>query len=161
MAITNRDHDASEQRDYLTWAAGLPSQGATFTIANSPGYVATGQTLVLFGPMPYPYILQSMCAVTNGASGAPQLVPFVIRPLVGGATNIALSISNMVIANSASLSTSSLNYSGLAPAGSTLLLGQRGDILMASTAGSNTACTQLLVNAVVKRVQDVVTMNGI
>ncbi len=161
MAIVNRDHDASEQRDWLSWSAGLPVQGATFTIANGSGYVPTGTTLFMFGPMPYPYVLQSIIAVTNGASGAPQLAPFVIRPLVGGATMLLFGISNMVVANSASLSTASLSYSGLAATGSTLLLGQRGDMICASTAVANTACTQLMVQAVVKRVQDVVTLNGI
>ena len=165
MAITNRDHDPSEQRDWLTWTAGLPAQGATFTIANGPGYVPTGTTLFLFGPMPYPYVIQSINAITNGASGAPQLVPFINRGVIGGVTVIPISISNMIIANWASLllgtTNSSLNYSGLAPSGSTLLFGQRGDMVCVSTAVANTACTQLMVNMVVQRVQDVVKLNGV
>ncbi len=164
MAILNRDLDVSQQRDYLTWAAGLPAQGATFTIANGPGYVATAQTLVIFGPMPYQYALQSINAITNGASGAPQLVPTILRAMNGGVTAIAVSISNMVIANSASFlsgSTGSLVYSGLAPQGSTLLIGQRGDMIQITTAVANTACSALLVQMVVKRVQDIVQMDGV
>ena len=164
MALRNADKDPSEQRDWLSWSA-QATNGATFAVINGPGYVATGTTLYLWGPMPYNYVVQSFNAVTTGASGAPQLAPAIVRGVIGGQTTIALGISNMVIANFASLllgtTNSSLNWSGLAPVGSTLLFGQRGDIIVASTAVANTACNQLFINMVVQKVQDVVKMDGV
>lgn len=164
MAIRNADLDKSIQRDTFYWTPG-PYQSATFATVNAVGYVPTGTTLFMWGPMPYPYIIQSINAITNGASGAPQLVPIVVRGMIGGVTTIPISISNLVIANSASLllgtTNSSLNFSGLAPVGSTLLFGQRGDMIAMSIAVANTACQALMVNMVVQRVQDVVTLDGV
>ena len=165
MAILNRDLDPSQQRDWISWNSGAFPAGVTF----GSGYVPTGVTLYLSGPIPYPYVVQSANAVTVGASGAPQLVFSIYRPLLGGATVIGLGISNMVVAAGASLiaatggtgTFSYMGYSGLAATGSTLLLGQRGDVLIATTAGANTASNQLLINMVIQKVQDTLSMDGV
>lgn len=160
MALINRDKDVSEQKDFLTWssAQGPGTAGGTF----GNGYVATGATLYLFGPMPYPYTLQSINAIAPiGVSGAMELTPLIFRPVSGGATMIAISISNLVTVKGISFNTTNgFGYSGLAATGSTLLNGQRGDVIAVTTAGANTAVAMLLINAVVKKTQDIVSMNG-
>ena len=169
MAIKNADKDGSEQRDWITWnstgqAFGFGTLGATGGV----GSVGTGMTLYLAGPMPYPYIVQSANAMAVGTSGAPQLVFTILRPMPSAAmTSIPISISNMVICSGQSFlgfgasAVGYMGYSGLAATGSTLLLGQRGDILMATTAVASTACNMLMINMVVKKVQDVVQMDGV
>ncbi len=170
MAITNRDLDTSQQRDWISWNSGGLSFGASYGAPGGIGVggVATGVTLFLTGQMPYPYVLQSVQALAVGVSGSPQLAFSILRPLASaGMTSIAVSISNMVIAQGASFSgygssgPYSLGYSGLAATGSTLLLGQRGDIIVASTAVANTACNLLTVNLVVQKVQDILQMDGV
>ena len=164
MALRNADKDASEQRDWITWSSGAYPAGVTF----GSGYIPTGVTLFLAGPMPYPYVVQSVNAMAIGTSGAPQLAFSILRPIASAAmTAIPISISNMVICSGQSFlgfgasAVGYLGYSGLAATGSTILIGQRGDILVASTAAANTASTQLMINMVVKKVQDVVQMDGV
>lgn len=161
MAIVNRDKDASEQKEWLSWSSAQGAGTAGGTYGN--GYVATGSTLYLFGPMPYPYTLMSMNAVAPiGVSGAMELIPLICRPVSGGFTNVAISISNLVIVPGISFNvTNGFGYSGLVAAGSTLLNGQRGDIIAVKTAVANTAVQMLLVNAVIKKTQDIVAHNGI
>lgn len=170
MALVNRDKDGSEQRDWISWSSAGTCFGASFGAPGGigAGGVQVGATIYLSGPIPFPYVLQSANAMAYGTSGAPQLVFSILRPFVGQlSTLIAVGISNMVICNGASFlgfgssAVGFLGYSGLAATGSTLLLGQRGDILVATTAVANTACTALTINMVVKRVQDVVTMDGV
>lgn len=161
MAIVNRDKDVSEQKEWLSWssAQGPGTLGGTF----GNGYVATGATLYLWGPMPYAYTIQSMNAIAPiGVSGAMELVPLICRPVSGGFTVLAISVSNMVVVPGISFNTSTgFGYSGLAAAGSTLLNGQRGDIIAVTSAKANTAVQMLLVNAVIKKTQDIVSHNGL
>lgn len=170
MAITNKDKDPSEQRDVYSWNSQGLSFGASYGAPGGIGVggVATGITLFLAGPIAYPYVLQSVNAMAIGTSGAPQLVVSILRPFVGQAmTAILVGISNMVICSGQSFlgfgasAVGYLGYSGLAPTGSTLLLGQRGDIIVASTAIANTACTILSVNLVLQKVQDVLQLDGV
>lgn len=170
MALVNRDKDASEQRDWISWSSMGLSFGASYGAPGGigPGGVATGITLFLTGPMPYNFIVQSANAMAVGTSGAPQLAFSILRPIVGAAmTAIPISISNMVICSGQSFlgfgssAVGFLGYSGLAATGSTLLFGQRGDQLLASTAVANTACTVLTINMVVQKVADVVQMDGV
>ena len=153
MAIVNRDGDVSEQKEWITWCA-APSNGASYL------GLGTGLTLLLAGPMPYAYVVQSAMAVATGTSGAPQLV-FAISRVIGntGVTSIVIGISNYIIPSSASFMPV-VGFSGLVQ-GSTLLIGQKGDYLVASTAVASTACTNLLINVVVKKTQDIVSHNGI
>ena len=164
MAILNRDLDPSLQRDVYTWTSQFSSGGVTF----GTSYVGTGITLYLAGPIPYPYIIQSVNAMCIGSSGTPQLIFAILRPIPGGMTTLPISISNLVIANGqsflafgASGTPGYLGYSGLAPTGSTLLLGQRGDVLIASTAVANTAVNNLMISMVVQKVQDIITLHGV
>lgn len=170
MALRNADKDPSEQRDWISWSSMGLSFGASYGAPGGLGVggVATGQTLYLTAPMPYNYIIQSANAMApNGVSGAPQLAFSIWRPTTAGVTIIGIGISNMVIAQGASFTgygfsgPYSLGYSGLAATGSTLLLGQRGDILMATTQVANTACTLLTINIVVQKTQDIVQMDGV
>lgn len=169
MALRNGDKDSSEQRDWITWnstgqAFGFGTLGATGGV----GSVGTGITLFLAGPMPYPYVVQSANAMAVGTSGAPQLAFSILRPIPSAAmTAIPISISNMVICSGQSFlgfgssAVGFMGYSGLAATGSTVLIGQRGDILVASTAVANTASNMLMINMVVKKIQDVVTLDGV
>jgi len=166
MAIVNRDLDSSQQRDVIYWSSQGGQYGSTFVIAG--GQVPVGITLYLAGPMPYPYLVQSANAIAYGTSGAPQLSFSILRPIVGQlSTLVAISISNMVICAGQSFlgfgasAVGFIGYSGLAAAGSTLLLGQRGDMLIATTAVANTACTTLNINMVVQKLQDIISMDGV
>lgn len=167
MAIVNRDGDVSEQKEWITWSSAQGSGTVGGTFGN--GYVPTGATLYIAGPMPYPFSVQSVQALNpNGGSGAIQLAFSLARPAVGGMTLIALGISNMVVTSGISFAGfgysgtfSTMGYSGLAAQGSTLLLGQRGDVIVATTAGANTASNLLMIEMVVKKIQDIVSYNGI
>jgi hypothetical protein len=170
MAILNRDLDGSQQRDWITWNSQGLSFGASYGAPGGlgAGGVGTGITLFLSGPMPYPYVLQSVNGMAVGTSGAPQLAFSILRPIASAAmTAIPVSISNMVICSGQSFlgfgasAVGFLGYSGLAATGSTLLLGQRGDMIIASTAVANTACTVLTVNLVVQKIQDTLSMDGV
>ncbi len=170
MALRNADKDPSEQRDVFYWNSQGLSFGASYGSPGGigPGGIQTGITLFLVGPLPYNYVLQNVNAIAIGTSGAPQLAFSILRPIVGAAmTSIAVSISNMVICSGQSFlgfgasAVGFLGYSGLAPTGSTLLLGYRGDLIVASTAVANTAVTNLAVNIVVQKIQDTIQLDGI
>ena len=170
MAIVNRDKDTSEQRDWITWSSAGTCFGASFGAPGGigAGGVQVGATIYLAGPMPYPYIVQSANAIAFGTSGAPQLGFSILRPFVGqAATVIAIGNSNMVVCSGQSFlgfgasAVGYLGYSGLAATGSTLLLGQRGDMLLATTIVANTACTSLNINMVVQKVQDILSLDGV
>lgn len=147
MAINNRSLDASQQKDVYSFAGGI--QGAT--------QVSTGFTAWI-AIMPYPCVIQSARLGAVGLSGAMQVALTALRFAAGG-TSIALGISNMVCNE---IGTSGImGYSGLAAAGSTLLVLQAGDILQLTTSVANTAAKSLVLEIVVKKTQDVVAYNGI
>ncbi len=152
MPIVNRDGDPSEKKEWINWVSSYGQSGLG---------VGTGSTYIIAGPIPYPYIVQSVMAVSSGASGAPQLVMSLNRNINStGNTAVLIGISNYVIPGGASLAAVT-GWSGLAVPGSTLLLGSAGDYITISTAVANTACTQLMINVVLKKVQDIVSHNGI
>ena len=167
MTIINRAGAPSEQIEWFSWssAQGNGTNGGTF----GNGYVATGATLYLFGPMPYPFTIQSVQAMNpNGGSGAIQLAFSIARPLVGGMTVIGIGVSNMVVCAGISFAgfgysgtAATAGYSGLAAVGSTLLNGLRGDMLLATTAAANTASNLLMIQMVVRKTQDIVSYNGL
>ncbi len=152
MPFINRDGDNSEKKEWISWSAGsLTGMSA----------VVTGSTYIIAGPMPYPYVVESVMAVSSGASGAPQLLMGLNRNINRtGNTSMLVGISNYVIPGGASLAALT-GWSGLAPQGSTLLIGLAGDYIVMSTAVANTACAQLMLNVVVKKTQDIVSHNGI
>lgn len=154
MAIINRDGDNSEKKEWCTWVG---SNGVTG--------IPTGASIFLCGPIPYPYQFQTIQAYAVGMSGAPQLAFYIFRPLVAGpgasfpgCTYISIGNSNMVLTNG--LTAMPLGYSGLVTQGSTLLIGQQWDSIVAVTSVANSACTQLVVNMVLKKTQDIVSHNA-
>ena len=167
MPIINRSGDITEKKEWISWTSqqGPGTAGGTF----GNGYVATGATLYLAGPMPYPFTVQSVQGLSpNGGSGAMQLNFLIGRPLVGGMTVIYIGLSNMVVCSGVSFAGfgysgtyATMGFSGLANQGSTLLNGLRGDVLMATTAGANTASNLLLIQLVLVKTQDIVSHNGI
>lgn len=160
MPIINRDGDNSEKKEWVNFSSGFAT-GISYGLG-----VGTGVTMIIGGPIPYPYVVQTVYAYAMGVSGAPQLAFGILRPLPGavgasfpGSTVILIGVSNLVLSSG----TTSLaqGFSGLAAQGSTLLTGQAGDCLLATTAGANSACTQLVINVVVKKTQDIVSHNNI
>lgn len=143
MAIVNRDLDASEQRSVLNF--------------RSTAQINTGATH-LVALMPYAGSIQSARAVGLGLSGAP-IVNFQIQRFAGGNTVIACGISGLVL--NAFGTSGVLGYSGLAAQGSTLLNFQAGDMLLMEFSGANTAALTVVAEIVVKKTQDIVSMNGV
>ncbi len=143
MAIVNRDLDASQQKDVIHFRAGAA--------------VATGASLNV-AVLPYPCSLQSLSAYATGVSNAMQVAINVQRWTAAGVTVIALGVSNLVLQN---YSTSGiLGFSGLAVPGSTLLQLQQGDVLNLVTSVTNGNALDLVVDFVVKKLQDIVAHNG-
>lgn len=143
MALINRDKDPSEQKEVIrmTW----------------PSQVSTGASL-LVGEIPCAGTIQSVRAIGMGVSGALQVLLRVAR-MAAGYTTIPVGISNLIVSN---LGTSGpLGYSGLAATGSTLLQVLADDSLVVELVGANTAATQLTIDVVVKRTQDIVALNGV
>lgn len=143
MAIVNRDLDASEQRVVLN-----PMVGAIAT-------AVTKQLAVLA----FPCTLQSVRTSALGVSNAMQVAFQVNRFIAGaGATAIGLGISNLILVNQGTSGVQ--GYSGLAATGSTLLNLAAGDVLQIVTSVTNGNSTDLAFNIVLKKVQDIVSMNG-
>ncbi len=143
MAIVNRDKDASEQRDVISASLGALATGVTKQVA----------------VLPYPCTLQSLRAAALGVSNAMQVAIQVNRFIAGtGATAINLGISNLVLVN---VGTSGVQgFSGLAAVGSTLLALQQNDVLQIVTSVANGNTTDLAIEFVVKKTQDIITLNG-
>lgn len=143
MALVNRDKDPSEQKMEFNWV------GAT--------QINTGFTTWI-AMVPYACVVQSARAVAVGVSAAMQ-VAFQAQRFAGGNTVIGLGISNLILQN---FGTSGVQgYSGLAAAGSTLLNLQAGDLLMIQTSVAASAASNLMVEVVVKKTQDIVSYNGV
>lgn len=143
MAIVNRDKDASEQKDVINAVLGAVATGATRQVE----------------VLPYPCTLIGLRAAATGVSNAMQIAFQVNRFIAGtGATAIVLGISNLVLVN---VGTSGpQGFSGLAAAGSTLLALQAGDVLQCVSSVSNGNATDLAIQFIVKKTQDIVSLNG-
>lgn len=152
MGIINRDGDITEKKEWIFY-------NNDYGIGVS-ALVQTGQTLIIGGPMPYPGRIQSGTLYATGVSSAMQVALAIERFVPGsGFTNIAVSISNMVLQN---VSTSGpLGWSGFPAQGSTLLNFLTGDVFQITTSVSNGAASTFLVELVVIKTQDVVSHNGI
>lgn len=154
MAIVGRDLDVSERKVAFQWSNQVGGQ--SLNVLNS-AVIATGTTLTMF-MVPFPCTVQSGSIYSQGLSGAPQIGVFVNR-FAAGITSMGIGISNMVLT---AFGTSGVQgLSGLAPAGSTLLNLQTGDLLVVQTSVANTAITQLVVELVVKKTQDIVSYNSV
>lgn len=141
MAIVNRDLDASQQKD----------------IVNAPlGAVATGVTRHVC-VIAYPCTLQSVRASAQGVSNAMQIAFEVIRG--AGSSGIPIGISNMVLQNRSVSGV--VGFSGLAAAGSTLLNFVAGDVVQIVSSVANGNATDLTLQLVLKKTQDIVSHNGV
>lgn len=141
MAIVNRDKDATEQKEVC---------------AVQLGAVATAATRFL-KIAEYPFVLESVRVSAAGVSNAMQLA---FEKITGaGSSGTPIGISNVVLQNR---STSGIvGFSGLAAVGSTLLSFAAGDVIQGVTSVSNGNATDLLVEFVIKKTQDIVSYNGI
>lgn len=146
MAIVNRDLAPSQQRELCDWVSG--------------GAIATGVTREM-KVLAWPATLSGPVVVAaTGVSNAMQVALQVKRFVAGaGETAIAIGISNIVLANS-SLS-GPISFTGLAAAGSTLLSLQAGDVLQVVTSVANGNATDLALNLVLQKTQDIVSYNGV
>lgn len=144
MAIVNRDLDPSQQKDVVVYC--------------SNGAVATGVTKFI-SVVPYPAVLQSLAAAAHGVSNAMQVAFNLERFTSAGVTVIPLGISNLVLQNFSV--SGALGFSGLAAAGSTLLNLQYGDVLSMTTSVANGNALDLSLELVLKKVQDIVSMNQV
>ncbi len=143
MAIVNRDKHASEQKE---------------VIQSRETSVATGVVRHMF-LAPYPCTLEGVRVAALGVSNAMQVAFEKYYFVAGaGATTQPIGISNLVLVNAG---TSGIQgFSGLAAAGSTLLKLQAGDVLQYTTSVANGNATNLTVEAVIKKTQDIVSYNG-
>ncbi len=144
MAIVNRDKDVSETKEVIQYASNTA--------------VATGATVYL-GMIPYPCSLQSIGGFALGVSNAMQLAFNCVRFTSGGQTAIILGISNLVLVNYGT--SGAQGFSGLAATGSTLLNLQAGDVLSYTSSVTNGNATQIVLELVVKKLQDIVSYNGV
>jgi hypothetical protein len=143
MAIINRDLDPSQQKD---------------VVAVNLGAVATGVTRQLF-VAPYPGQLQTVRSSAAGVSNAMQLAFSKLTFVAAGSTAIGMGISNMILQNTSTSGV--IGYSGLAAQSSTLLLFQAGDVIQVVSSVANGNATDLAIALVVKRTQDIVSMNSL
>lgn len=140
MAINNRDCAAGNQKDVVQVNLGAVATGATRTVAIAP----------------YPCTLQSVRAVAYGVSNAMQVA---FEKISGaGSSGFPCGISNMVLQNR-SLS-GVVGFSGLLAPGATILAFAAGDALQIVTSVANGNATELLLEVVLKKTQDIVTHNG-
>lgn len=144
MAIVNRDLDVTEQKDVIT---------------ENIGAIATGVTRYLY-IAPFPCTLQSARFGAQGVSNAMQIAIVNTRFIVGvGATAISMGISNAILQNQSV--SGIIGYSGLAAQGSSLLSLQAGDVITVVSSVANGNATDLAVQLVIKKTQDVVSHNGV
>lgn len=154
MAIVGRDLDVSERKVALQWSSQFAGQSLALNGGNG---IATGSTLYMF-MVPFACTVQSGSVFAQGISGAPQIALNVSR-FAPGATVFPMGISNMVVS---AFGTSGVQgLSGLPAAGSTLLNLQTSDVLMLLTSGANTAINYLILELVVKKIQDIVSYNNV
>ena len=139
MAIVNRDLDASQQK---------------IVVEHQLGAVATGVTRFFF-IAPHACTLESIRVSAAGVSNAMQLA---FEKITGaGSSGLPIGISNLVLQNRSV--SGIVGFSGLAAVGSTLLNLSQGDVLQIVSSVSNGNATDLLVSAVLKKTQDIVTYN--
>jgi hypothetical protein len=146
MAIVGRDLDVSERKETFTYASGASS------------VVVSGISLPI-GLVPYPCTIESIRFYAEGVSAAMQVAPFVNRFVAGaGLTSIQIGISNAILQN---VSVSGIiGHSGLAATGSSLLNLAANDVLAFQTSVSNSAARVLMIEVVVRKTQDIVSVFG-
>lgn len=136
MAIVNRDKDDSEQKEVI-----VAHYRTVNVSALLPVWVA-----------PYPCALQKVNPIHLGCSGSPV---YTFEKLSIGASGVGIGISGMVGQNFGT--SGSVAFSGLAAAGSTLLALAKGDMIQVIASGANTAATDLVLELVIDKSQDIVS----
>ena len=150
MAIVNRDKDASEQRDVFQVKVGGVSGGASGIIAPS--------TTFAICIAPYPCELQSVRTWAQGCSSAPILSFYKMVYISGtGQTAYAMGVSGIPLVNFASIGVQGASI--LPGSGSTTIQLNSGDVVFASNATG--AATEIVVELALKKLQDIVSVNGI
>ncbi len=137
MAIVNRGLDPSQQ---------AVSFGAAY------GPLGTGVTSPVL-VVPYPCTLSQAKAAAFGISGTPTLVLSIQRFITG--SGVTSYLGGMTTLTLQAAGTSGVQSVVTAAQGSTALNLQQGDVIMATTGGSNAAVTGLAVSLVLKASQDV------
>lgn len=141
MAIVNRDLDASQQKETFNVVLKTVINNATLSVA----------------VFPYPCTIDSIRTVCNGISGAPTALFF--RSPAAGITLEAIGTTGLVPSLGVSGVISSQSF--LVGAGSTLLsFPANGVLTMISGGGTGAAADAVLVQVVVKKVQEIVAHNG-
>lgn len=135
MGISNRTMDASEQKESCKTVLQATSTGVDYPIA------------VIQRPVT---IVDAKAAVL-GMSGTPTST-LKIQRFVAGAGNTTISISGAL--THVAYGTSGYQTYSLPAAGSSLLNLQKGDLLVATTGGTNAGLVSKLVDVVVQNVQD-------
>lgn len=149
MAIVNRDKDASEQRDVYNIKLGGVSGGAS-------GIIAPATTFAIC-IVPYPCELQSIRTYTQGASSAPILSFFKSVYVSGaGQTVYALGVSGIPLVNFASIGVQGASI--LLGSGSTTIQLNAGDVILGNNVTG--AATEVVVELALKKLQDIVSVNG-
>ncbi len=142
MAICNRDLDSSQQKGVL---------------AANYGVVATTLTIPV-GVVPYPSVVVAARVAATGISNAPTVSLRIKRFIVGsGSTQYLGGFTTLTLVASG---TSGIQSVVTAAAGSTALQLQAGDEIVAVSAGTNAAATNLAVSVVIQATQDIRTFYG-
>lgn len=138
MGIINRTLDVSEQYDKVQLYQKATATGVDYFVYRCPRNMQ----------------IQTARSYCLGLSGTPTTTLKLTRFVVGaGQTTISISGALTNVA----FGTSGIQSMSLPAAGSSLLNLQAGDILIATSGGSNAALTDLMVEVVVKNVADIKT----
>lgn len=141
--LQNKDKDASEARQYLTWSSAI-AVGTGLTIPL--GVIGCSQTLL------------AVTSAVSGLSGTPIWGLQIQRFVPGvGVTVIALNGSSLLTL--VATSTSGVQAHVIPPANSSLLM--QGDVLHVVTSGANTAVIPATITAVLGVLQAVKTDYGV
>lgn len=138
MAIVNRDLDASQQKEVLSF--------------NQVADIATGVTVQAV-QVAYPASLLGIQVAASGVSGTPTYSFGIGRFIVGSGYTFITGGATTITARN--MGASGPVAASLASAGSSLLQLQAGDVLTLVSGGSNSAVKQLSVAFVIQALQDI------
>ena len=136
MGIINRTFDASEQKDLLNAGVNDTTTGIDYPLMVLPRAMQ----------------IQDAKAASLGHSGTPTAT-LKIQRFITGAGNTVISISGAL--THTAYGTSGYQTFSLPASGSSLLDLQKGDLLVATTGGASSAVKSLMVDVVLKNIQDI------
>lgn len=161
MAIVGRDLDVSERKVAFQWASTPKDALVSGGVGNSLLSSAIGQSqLINMFMVPFPCTIQSGVVAafggpSLGVSGAVTLNLNVNRFAAGLTTYLFASFAVTAYGTSGAQA-----MSGMLAAGNTLLNLQQGDLIQMVTSGAG-AMTDVIVELVVKKTQDIVAYNNV